>query len=340
MSYTEYHSATIHYSGTVSYPPSEHGGTKSYSGSVPVSIAVHVDTDEFDRSVRNCNRSIHGLTAAVVATEAAQVEAKKAASRRIANTIIQGFFNYVGADLAQKIKELAAKCEATFLELMDQKQTCLAKTSQMQNDYEMISRRYSKIFEDLDKETVSRIEQLDKPAFQFADSAQAVVDMGCDSGLLGLATVSANENLQLEAILSCSHVKMQARKLIDGANEYLKGTYRLTRSVSEMLTEESEEHDINLPVIYFESVNSDNHSVSSIYRAESGFAPSGDAVESNLRSKFMSGMTEWEDMPSEYKERTMPYFNSLLQSDQLDERLQKTILGLMEGNNIQTIKQD
>ena len=338
MSYTEYHSATIHYSGTVSYPPSEHGGTKSYSGSVPVSIAVHVDTNDFDRSVNHCNASIHGLTAAVVATEAAQVEAKKNASRKIANTIIQGFFNYVGADLAQKIKELAAKCEATFLELMDQKQTCMAKTSQMQNDYEMISRRYCKIFEDLDKETVSRIEQLDKPAFQFADMAQRVADMGCNSDLLGLATVSANENLQLEAILACSHVKMQAGKLIEGANEYLKGTYKLNKSVSDMLTEESEEHDIHLPVIYLETVNTDNQNVSLIYGADSRFAPSGEFIDSNLRSRFISGGVEWDTMPSEYKERTMPYFNSLLQADQLDERIQKTIIELMEGHDIQTIK--
>ena len=338
MSYTEYHSATIHYSGTVSYPASEHGGTKSYSGSVPVSIAVHVDTNDFDRSVSSCNASIHGLTAAVVATEAAQVQAKKEASRKIADTIIKGFFSYVGADLAQKIKELAAKCEATFMELMDQKQTCITKTTQMQNDYEMISRRYGKIFEDLDKETVSRIEQLDKPAFQFADMAQAVADMGCDSDMLGLATVSANENLQLETLLACSHVKMQAKRLIEEANGYLKGTYKLNKSVSDMLTDESEEHDIHLPVIYLETVNPDNQNVSSIYGADSSFAPSGDSFDSNLRSQFISGGVEWEEMTSEHKENTMTYFNSLLQDSQLDERIQKTILGLMEGSNIQTIK--
>ena len=144
-----------------------------------MNITVYVDTDEFDRSVRHCNTSLNGLTAAVIATEAAQVESKKASSKRIADTIIKGFFNYVGADLAQKIKELAAKCEATFLELMDQKRTCMEKTTQMRNDYQMISKRYSKIFEDLDRETISRIEQLDRPAFQFAETAQAVADRNC-----------------------------------------------------------------------------------------------------------------------------------------------------------------
>lgn len=338
MSYTEYHSASLHYSGSVSYPASENGGSVSYSGTIPVNITVYVDTDEFDRSVRHCNTSLNGLTAAVIDTEAAQVESKKASSKRIADTIIKGFFNYVGADLAQKIKELAAKCEATFLELMDQKRTCMEKTTQMRNDYQMISKRYSKIFEDLDRETISRIEQLDRPAFQFAETAQAVADRNCNSDLLGLATVSANENLQLEAVLSCSHVKMQARNLISTANEYLKGTYRLANSVSNMLTEESGGHDIHLPVIYFESVNSDNQTVSSIYRQESGFAPSGDSVDSHLRARFMSDGIIWEDMPAELRERTMSYFNSLLQAGQQDERVLGTIRELMERDNIQTIK--
>lgn len=338
MSYTEYHSATLRYSGSVSYPASQNGGSVSYSGSIPVNIAIVVKTDEFDRSVSNCNASINGLTAAVVATEVAQIEAKKESSNRIANTIIKGFFDYVGADLAQKISELASKCEATLLELMDQKKTCLEKTTQMQNDYQMISKRYAKIFEDLDRETISRIEQLDRQAFQFVESAQSLTDRGSDSDLLGLATVSANENLQLETVLSCSHVKMQARKLIDSANDYLKGTYRLTNVISNMLCDESESHEIHLPVIYLESVNSDNHNVSSIYGADSSFAPSGDAVASNLRARFMSADISWEDMPAEYREHTLPYFNSFLQADQLDERLQNTIRELMERDNIQTIK--
>lgn len=338
MSYTEYHSASLHYSGSVSYPASQNGGSVSYSGTIPVNITVYVDTDDFDRSVRHCNTSLNGLTAAVIATEAAQVESKRTSSRRIADTLIRGFFNYVGADLAQKIKELAAKCEATFLELMDQKKTCMAKTTQMQDDYQMISKRYSKIFEDLDRETVSRIEQLDRPAFQFAEMAQGVVDRSSNSDLLGMATISANENIRLEAVLSCSHVKMQAKNLISTANEYLKGTYRLASTVSNMLTDESDGHDIHLPVIYFESVNDDNQTVSSIYRQESGFALSGDSVESHLRAEFLSDGVDWEDMPAGLRERTMSYFNSFLQSGQQDERVLNTIRSLMEKDNIQTIK--
>lgn len=338
MSYRRTYTGQVHYSGSVSYPASESGGSKSYSGTIPVYITIDVDTNDFDRSVANCNSSVNGLTAAVVATEAAQVSAKVEASKKVAGSIIKGFFDYVGADLAQKIKELASRCEATFMELMDQKKTCLSKTTQMQDDYQRITKRYAKLFEDLDKEVVSRIEQMDRPTFRFADVAQSVVDRSTNSELLGLSTVSANENLQLETVLACSHVKRQAGNLIAGANEYLKGTYRLTSAVRDMLSEEKEDACLHLPVLYMESVNPDKHNASSIYGADSRFAPSGEAVESKLRSRFVSGKMEWTDMPSDERDSIMSYLNSMLQSGQLDDRVHKTIAGLMEVQNIQTIK--
>ena len=51
---------TIRYSGTVSYPASERGGTISYSGTATevVDVNVHVDTNPFDHSVSNCNGQI------------------------------------------------------------------------------------------------------------------------------------------------------------------------------------------------------------------------------------------------------------------------------------------
>ena len=55
MSYSRNYSTTIavHYSGSVSYPASEHGGSVSYSGTAyeTVNVEVRVDTDPFDASV-------------------------------------------------------------------------------------------------------------------------------------------------------------------------------------------------------------------------------------------------------------------------------------------------
>lgn len=338
MSYRRSYTGYVHYSGTVSYPASQNGGSVSYSGSEPVYITIDVDTNAFDASVGHCNNAVNALTGAVVATEAAQVESKRQASKQIASTIVKGFFDYVGADLSQKIKELSSKCESLFIALMGHKDNCLSKSKQMQDDYNRISKRYSKIFEDLDKETVSRIEVLDKPTFQFAESAQNLVDRNCNTELLGISTISANENIKLETVLSCSHVKQQASVLLDKANCYLQGTYRLANSVRDMLDDSQAENDILLPVMFVESVKNIENKETRIIGTDDSFTPSGDAVDSTLRSKFMSKDVEWGNMNSNDFDKVISYLNAEVQSDQMDDRTLKTMLGLLNGQAIQTIK--
>lgn len=338
MSYRRSYTGYVHYSGTVSYPASQNGGSVSYSGSEPVYITIDVDTNAFDASVGHCNNAVNALTGAVVATEAAQVESKRQASKQIASTIVKGFFDYVGADLSQKIKELSSKCESLFIALMGHKDNCLSKSKQMQDDYNRISKRYSKIFEDLDKETVSRIEVLDKPTFQFAESAQNLVDRNSNTELLGISTISANENIKLETVLSCSHVKQQASVLLDKANCYLQGTYRLANSVRDMLDDSQAENDILLPVMFVESVKNIENKETRIIGTDDSFTPSGDAVDSTLRSKFMSKDVEWGDMNSNDFDKVISYLNAEVQSDQMDDRTLKTMLGLLNGQAIQTIK--
>lgn len=338
MSYRRSYTGYVHYSGTVSYPASELGGTTSYSGTEPVYITIDVDTDAFDASVDRCTDAVNALTGAVVATEAAQVESKRRASKQIASSIVKGFFDYVGADLSQKIKELASKCESLFFALMGYKENCLSKSKQMQDDYNRISKRYSKIFEDLDKETVSRIEVLDRPTFQFAETAQNLIDRNSNTELLGISTISANESIKLETVLSCSHVKQQASILLAKANNYLQGTYRLANSVRDMLDESQVEEDIMLPVMFVESVLNSENKETKIIGTDEEFTPSGESIDSQLRSRFMSKDVEWDDMKTEDFEKVISYLNADVQSGQMEDRTLKTMLGLLNDQAIQTIK--
>lgn len=338
MSYRRSYTGYVHYSGTVSYPASQNGGSVSYSGTEPVYITIDVDTNAFDASVDHCTDAVNALTGAVVATEAAQVESKRRASKQIAASIVKGFFEYVGADLSQKIKELASKCESLFFALMGHKENCLSKSKQMQDDYNRISKRYSKIFEDLDKETVSRIEVLDRPTFQFAETAQNLIDRNSNTELLGISTISANESIKLETVLSCSHVKQQASILLAKANNYLQGTYRLANSVRDMLDESQAEEEIMLPVMFVESVLNSDNKETKIIGTDEEFTPSGESIDSQLRSRFMSKDVEWDDMKTEDFEKVISYLNADVQSGQMEDRTLKTMLGLLNDQAIQTIK--
>lgn len=338
MSYRRTYQGYVSGSVEYSYPASERGGTGYAHYQEPVYITIDVDTDVFDASVEHCTDAVNALTGAVVATEAAQVESKRRASKQIAASIVKGFFEYVGADLSQKIKELASKCESLFFALMGHKENCLSKSKQMQDDYNRISKRYSKIFEDLDKETVSRIEVLDRPTFQFAETAQNLIDRNSNTELLGISTISANESIKLETVLSCSHVKQQASILLAKANNYLQGTYRLANSVRDMLDESQVEEEIMLPVMFVESVLNSDNKETKIIGTDEEFTPSGESIDSQLRSRFMSKDVEWDDMKTEDFEKVISYLNADVQSGQMEDRTLKTMLGLLNDQAIQTIK--
>lgn len=338
MSYRRSYTGYVRYSGSVSYPASQNGGSVSYSGTEPVYITIDVDTDVFDASISHCNNAVNGLTTAVVATEAAQVESKRKTSMQIAAAIVKGFFEYVGADLSQKMKELASKCESLFFALMGHKENCLSKSKQMQEDYNRISKRYSKVFEDLDKETISRIEILDKPTFHFANVAQTVVNRSSSTELLGISTISANESLKLETILSCSHVKQQANTLIAKANDYLQGTYRLNNSVRDMLYDISEGRDILIPILFVESVANSDSKETKIIASDRRHMKLNDSMNSQLRSKFMSKEIEWDNISSVDFEKIISYLNTDVQSEQMENRTLRTMLELLNEQKIQTIK--
>lgn len=339
MSYRRTYSATIHYRGTVSYPASQNGGTASYSGSEPVYITIDVDTNSFDASIGRCDKEVEGLAAAVVATKTAQVKSKVESSKRIAHTIVKGFFDYVGADLSQKMKELASKCEALFVALMGHKDNCLSKKEQMQNDYNRISKRYSKIFVDLDNEITSRIKQLDKATFQFADTAQSVIDRNQDTSMLSISTISANENLKLETILSCSHVKQLANNLITKADDYLRGTYHLTNSVRNMLSGTNTDDELMLPVIFIEATSSSNGKTAGICKTDEKLMPFGKETDSQLVSCFLSENICWENIDADDFGKLVSYFNTYVQNDKTEDRIVTTMLKLLNNNAIQTIKQ-
>lgn len=338
MSYRRSYTGYVQYSGEVSYPKSDTGGVISYSGEEPVYITIDVDTDNFDESISDCSDAVNGLNNAIVATELAQVESKRRGSMKIADSIVKGFFEYVGADISHKIKEISAKYESSFVALMGYKDNCISKSQQMQLDYNRISKRYSKVFEDFDKETISRIEMLDAQTFRFADVAQSVVNRKSSTELLGISTISANESIKLETVLSCSFIKQQANKLITKTNDYLQGTYRLSNSIRDILYDNDEEYDILAPVIFVESILDTDNKDTKIVTSDIKYMKLNDVINAQLRSKFMSKDMEWNDIGTEDFEKISSYLNSEIQSGQMDNRVVKTMLKLLRDNKFQTIK--
>ena len=245
----------IHYSGTVSYPASEHGGTRSYSGTAyeDVTVTVDVDTTPFDDSIQHCNSSVNLLTGAVVATEGAQVLSIKNNAQKVGQTIINGFFKTVRSEISQQTTELSNRINAILLHLHGLAKRCTEKQQQMSTDYQRLSQRYLKIFDELDGELKNRIYELDRPTFFFKQMSDKSAYRALSSDLVGATAVSGAENSHLEALISASVTKKRALNTIGKANLFLEKQNCTNSILKHSIINEAAEGDYYIPVCYMET---------------------------------------------------------------------------------------
>lgn len=346
MSYSRSYSETVSksYSRTVTihYPASKSGGssTETVSGTVeiPIDINIHVDTDNFDDRVEGCRESIIGLNAAVIATTAKEIEAKRRNSQKIGQTIVNGFFSYIRSELSQQTQELMARSESLLAALVEQKKDCNNKSVQMQNDYESISSRYEKLFRDLDHELSTRIKAIDKPIFNLNKDLLTCSSRAADMSQLGIATIAAAETSQLDAILVASSIKQRARQLVNQTNGYLKGVYSLINTLGYMLTDSDYQGDYSLPVIYMESSEEDLSIKRNTYGSSSLPLEGIDNLDIDLLTRFQEPTLEWCEIDIAQEEQIESYFNNEFESAPLDSRIVKMMMSLKSDKKLSVIK--
>jgi len=263
MSYTRSYSETIykvvsknvHYN----YPASENGGSDSVyveiEAEVPVDINIHVDTSPFDRSVEHCGNNVNLLTGAVVATEVAEIASIKKNSKKVANTIIDGFFGYIRSEISQQISELTQNIGAQLMHLKELMQSCRSKKIQMEGDYHRISGRYVKIFEDLNMELSNRIFELDKPAFIFKKETDNQKIRTSDNDMVSTVAIFGTDSSDLQSKIGASIAKKRALDTLNKAKLFLWQQKKLNTTIQQSMLNESKSGSIFAPVCFLETKN-------------------------------------------------------------------------------------
>lgn len=283
----------VHYSGSVSYPASEHGGSVSYSGteSESVTVDIYVDTDPFDHSVTNCNQRINGLSTSVAAMSAAQVASIEANARQVGSTIVKGFFSTVSSEISQQIAELRSSVDATLLRLNELSKQCAEKQRQMQSDYARITSRYIKIFNELDSECKNRIFELDRPAFVFKRTTDATAERATCNDMVATAAISGGETSSAEARIEASHTKRRALEAMGRANDFLSLQRKTERIIAHSTFDEDSYGQYFAPVCYIET-DDNNHLERKAFRAEALPQLNATALVERLRTMDLGKCSE------------------------------------------------
>ena len=332
----------VHYSGSVSYsyPASQHGGsgTAHYSGTAyeDVNVNIDVDTNPFDRSVANCNSSVNLLTGAVVATEVAQIASIDKNAKKVAGTIVDGFFGYIRSEISQQIMELSQRIDAQLLHLRECAKTCLAKQKQMETDYNRISSRYLNIFNDLNKELENRVFELDKPAFIFKNNIDNHSNRTSDNDLVSTVAVLGREGGELQAKISASIAKKRALNAINQANVFLWKQKKLQSTINRSMLNENYSAIRFSPVCFIETNGEKSQINKNVYQPD--FLP-----KINQNEMFENFKTQnWKNASKEQKENIQRYFNSELSNayvsnNQHNERVRNVIVKIFDVNSIKSI---
>lgn len=258
MSYSRTYTGSVYYSGSVSvsYPASEHGGTTSasYSGSVPVSVNLYVDTRPFDSSVGSCNNSVNLLTGSIVAMDAAQVKSINDGAKEISGSVINGFYNMISSELSQEMGALYSKFNAVSALLQDRSQTLAKQQLIMKSDYDRTSKRYQEIFSDLDEELGKRIAALDKKAIEIAKKIQNEQLHHSVAKKIAQFCTGVSEDEIVNEQLLIANTKSRVNKVVEdlAGNVIQEKVYG--KKMNDIIREESctESTPVYIPVVYLE----------------------------------------------------------------------------------------
>jgi hypothetical protein len=340
MSYRRSFNKTIsvRYSGTVSYPASQHGGSVSYSGTAHENVTVNIDveTTPFDRSIDNCNSNVSLLTGAVVATEAAQIASIDSNAKKIGQTIIDGFFKTIRSEISQQIMELSTKLDATLMHLHELAKHCVGKQKQMETDYNRIASRYLNIFEDLNNELENRIFELDKPAFVFKRESDNHTTRVLGSDLVSIVSVFGKEGSELQARISASIAKKRALDTIGKANIFLLKQKKLDETINQSMLNETVTAVLYLPVCFIETQSEENQIDRRLFQSGS----LSKMQENELMTDFQA--QHWDIISGESKTQIGRYFNAELNrhfrsADTHSNRVKENIANMLNFNQIKSV---
>jgi hypothetical protein len=313
MSYTKTYNDKVKGTVEIPYDSSSKGGSRSVTVELPVQVNIHVNTDTFDASVDECEVSIDQLALALTDTEAAELRAKEINSKRVADSIINGFFSYIRSEISQQASELSKVVESKLIMMRELMKSAKSKRVQMEGDFKRISDRYCKIFDDLNREISNRILEIDKVAFNFKSETNKYKVRVFDNDLVTTISVFGAENSGLISLISSSITKKRVFDTINMSKTFILEQKRLEQSIKGSLIDESFSGILMSPVCYLETTKNRLQTEKKIVFEPYTDLPEDQISENDLIERFSSGSLDWKLIEEEELKKLQTYFDNELE---------------------------
>jgi len=195
---------------------------------------IDIDTTPIAHEVDGISNHLKATTGAVIAMQTAVINEEIKAADTICDHVNKGFYTLIQSQISQKIAKLQSDVNALLMELTNQKQALLAIKGRMAKDYQMVSKRYTKLFNALNTNLKNRIYNLDAPLISFAEKERVRLE-NRRKMLTATVPTAQLEQVSLSQKMITSNVKSKGAKILGIIEKYLKTLIREDLLTKEIL---------------------------------------------------------------------------------------------------------
>lgn len=297
-----------------------------------------VDTHPMADEIGKVSNHVTATTGAVVAMQAAVILAEKRAADLVCDNVNKGFYSLIRSQISQKTAKLQSEVDSHLMQLSQQKKALLAIKFRMQRDFNMISNRYTKLFNGLNANLKQRVFELDKPTIDFAVKE---IDKVSNRTKYLTAAVSVN---QLESLTSsqkilASSVKYKGAKVIDSIKDFLSEMNAQKKLTDKILINDRRyvsDGKSLIPVIIIESNsdNSDNRNVEFNIPDEEISTSTKQAIQ----NKLYASISEFKWNPEVINEKEiLSEFSKFNDLSNVSQRVKDMSMNLFQSNKFETL---
>jgi len=302
------------------------------------SFSYTVDTEPMAKEIHSVSRHVNITTGAVVAMQTAVVLAEESAAEHVCNNVNKGFYSLIRSQISQKMAKLQSEVDSHLMQLVQQKNAILNIKTRMQRDYNMIAKRYGKLFNGLNANLKQRVFELDKPTIDFAVRE---VDKIANRSKYLTATVPVNqvESVSLSQRIISSNVKLRGLNVIKSMSSFLsemEAQKRLTDQI--LITDNRNPSNASsfMPVLIYEC----NHDPSGERNFEVVVTDTqlDTIAKSAVKNMAYSKLSTLNWSPAQNPDATVKVeFSNLLAKSNQSQRVKDMAKDLFQKSSFQTI---
>lgn len=304
------------------------------------SFKFTVNTDPMANEIKTVSNHVDAVSGSVVAMQMAVIQAEKEGADAVCRNVNNGFYSLMQSQISQKIAALTSRIEAKLIDMNQQAMALRNIQNRMERDYNMISRRYNKLFNSLNTSLLARIYELDKPVVSMVNKDMALVDSRVKN-ILGSISVNQGESILSSQIILASKTKNDGAAAIKAMHQFVRDV-NVNAKQSEAVVSDIEISDVDelfLPIVITESSNEIGTLITNYYAPICNIETIDDVIVNSARQDAINTTCNgnWQTILSDDRITLDSEFSTILLESSLDERIRSEMSKMY--NAVSDVKQ-